>query len=139
MAFYVNDPESTQRYAENFFSKHCASYAFFMSAYRKLAANLRPGLRYDEYYSGLYSGDSWKRFESEVSQLPKTLPVSKTCVLLIPESHSTTPYSFSEEYAMVSGLFKRNGYQVADATEAFYGEAPESLWVAKDDVHPNEK
>lgn len=107
LAFYVNDPEPTQKYVENFFSKRSEAYAFFMSAYRKLAANIDPSLTYGEYYANLYSGDSWKRFESEVSQLPKTLPVSKTCVLLIPESHSTDPYAFSKEYARVSEVFRK--------------------------------
>lgn len=107
LAFYVNDPEPTQKYVENFFSKRSEAYAFFMSAYRKLAVRFDRAPQYGEYYANLYSGDSWKRFEDVVSQLPKTLPVSKTCVLLIPESHTTEPYAFSKEYAMVADAFRK--------------------------------
>lgn len=55
LGFYLNDAEKTQKYVENFLSKRSISYAFIVSAWRKIAAVMNPNLRYGEYYSLLYS------------------------------------------------------------------------------------
>lgn len=137
LGFYVNDPEPTQKYPENFLSRHSMAYAFLLSACRKIRANVSPGMGYLEYYSSLYEGENWTRYEDAVREMPQVFDLTKSAIVLLPELHATDPYPFDKQYSKAAQSFRDVGYSVFDATSSIVGESPESLWVAPDDVHPN--
>lgn len=113
------------------------AYAFLLSAYRKIRANVSPGMGYLEYYSSLYEGENWKRYEDAIPEMLQIFDPKKSAIVLLPELHATDPYPFGKQYSKVTRSFRRVGYSVFDATPSVVGESPENLWVAHDDVHPN--
>jgi hypothetical protein len=137
LAWYVNDAEETQKYRENAFTRNSIAYAFLVGTWRKILAIAKSELRFEPYYSALYSGENWEKYEKTLTNVARVFDNRKLTVVLLPELRILQPYPFVPIHSKVRGFFETRGYRVIDALPAFGNEKPENLHVAKDDAHPN--
>lgn len=92
LGFYVNDPEPTQKYPENFLSRHSDGLRLPSGACRKIRANVSPGMGYLEYYSSLYEGENWTRYEDAVMEkIPQVFDLTKSAIVLLNSRNGPVP------------------------------------------------
>jgi hypothetical protein len=59
-------------------------------------------------------------------------------VVLLPELHELRDYTFAKEHAQVMEFLAELDVPTLDLAARFQGESnPQSLWVSRDDAHPN--
>lgn len=140
LAYYLNDPEKTQKEADDhFWLRGSIIRAFFASAGNKIFAIFDERRRYNLYYKSLYSEQRWRKHQETLLDLEKTTRDRgiRFTVLILPEFHDFQDYQFSDIHKKVAGFFQDHGFPVLDALKEFKGKEAGQFWVAWDDPHPD--
>ncbi|MBT8422142.1 MAG: SGNH/GDSL hydrolase family protein [Gammaproteobacteria bacterium] len=141
--FFINDAEVTPVRSKWTPIARLRSVTFLWSRVRGLLTRTAPGQTFESFYSDLYEDDqpgfvAMKEAFLELQGLCEERGIQLQ-VVMIPELHNLTDYPFSNEYRKVYDFLQANNIAAIDLTDDFatYTEAPETLWVALDDAHPN--
>lgn len=140
--FFINDAEPTPRQSRWELLENVRILTFFWSRVNALRSKLGHGGSFRDYYAALYRDDQpgWiaeKRAFRDLRDVCAEHGIDLRVVML-PELHVLTPYAFAAEHAKVAAFLRDNHIPVLDLAPSFAGEtAPERLWVAPDDAHPN--
>jgi lysophospholipase L1-like esterase len=140
--WYINDAEPTPAHRE---PPWCARFHLAIFAWSKIdLLERRFGARpsYVDYYRGLYATGSPGLAAFDEALLRTGAWAAARGVpwafVLLPEFHEF-PGPFAEVYAQVRAAAAAAGANVVDLTGAFDGVEPSTVWVARNDVHPNAK
>lgn len=141
--FFINDAEVTPARSKWTPVARLRSVTFLWSRVRGLLTRAAPGQTFEGFYSALYEDDQ----PGFIAMKEAFLELQGMCeqrgielqVIMIPELHNLVDYPFSREYGKVYDFLTANSIPVLDLTADFstYTDAPETLWVALDDAHPN--
>ena len=97
-----------------------------------------------EYYANLYQEEQpgWQQVRTAFKEL-KELSIENDFqlrVVLLPELHNLENYTFKREHALLTEFLENEEIQYMDLAPHFITEtSPLTLWVARDDAHPNAK
>lgn len=140
--YFINDAEPTPRKSRWAWLGSVRVATFYWSRVKALLAQTSPGKSFAEYYAGLYRDDQpgWAETKSAFLRLAAACRENGIAlkVVLLPELHRLDAYPFAREHALVGDFLRANGVTVLDLAPAFRDvKDPQSLWVARDDAHPN--
>jgi hypothetical protein len=142
LAYYLNDPEKTQREVNDpLGSRKSIVRALLASVRNKILAIFDARRRYNSYYRSLYSEKRWMEHQETFLGLEKTTRDRgiRLTVLICPEFHDFQDYQFLDIHEKVTGFFQSHGHLVLDLLNVFNGKEARQFWVARDDPHPNAK
>jgi len=140
--YFINDAEPVPQRSRFPGLGHYRTATFYWSRLKTLRAQLSDTIGFREYYAALYQqgSDGWRATQDAFRKL-HDLSVTqgfKLSVVLLPELHELREYPFTEEHARVVSFLSEIGVPALDLAPRFQGEAdPQSLWVSRDDAHPN--
>lgn len=140
--YFINDAEPAPQKSRFPWLGNIRIVTFYWSRVKALAARFSAAPGFQEYYSDLYreGQEGWLKTQAAFLELQR---VSREHgidlrVVLLPELHRLDNYPFAKEHALVTRFLRSNGIPVLDLAPLFHGEEnPQSLWVARDDAHPN--
>ncbi len=140
--YFINDAEPVPRKARFPGLGYSRTITFFWSRLKAASARFTESTGYYEFYSALYRDDSpgWQDTMDAFATLRdlSTEHGFSLSVVLLPELHELTEYTFTKEHAQVMKLLESLDIPALDLAERFEGESnPHSLWVSLDDAHPN--
>lgn len=140
--WFINDAEPTPHKSRWWWLARLRIATFYWSRVKALWARLSPGASFEEYYADLYRDDQpgWAEARRAFLQLAAVCADNGITlkVVLLPELHQLDPYPFAREHGLVADFLRAHGIAVLDLAPRFQGErAPQTLWVARDDAHPN--
>jgi lysophospholipase L1-like esterase len=139
--YFINDAEPVPQRSRFPGLGRTRVVTFFWSRIKALISNLSDAPGYREFYSDLYRDGSpgWQRSREALVQLRDASREHgfDLRMVLLPELHELDPYAFEREYALVADSARELGIPVLDLAPRFRGEDPQSLWVSRDDAHPN--
>ncbi len=144
LGYFLNDAEPLPVPSGGLLAEHSYLYVFAASGFDAISRQFLGRGDWRDYYSGLYkpSNPGWKDCQAALRRLAdachqRDIPL---LVLLIPELHLLgADYPFRDVHQQVADLFTKQDVEVLDATTAFDGEDPQTLWVSRQDAHPNAK
>jgi lysophospholipase L1-like esterase len=140
--YFINDAEPVPQKSRFPGLGNYRIVTFYWSRIKALRARLSENVGFRQFYSALYRGEAegWKKSQAALIQL-KELSREHGFdleVVLLPELHELVDYSFQREHEMISDFLSKNGIPHLDLAPFFRNERePQSLWVARDDAHPN--
>jgi lysophospholipase L1-like esterase len=139
--YFINDAEPVPQRSRFPGLGRTRVVTFFWSRIKALISQLSDAPGYREFYSELYREGSpgWARSREALTRLRDVARREgfDLRVVLLPELHELDPYAFEREHALVTAFVRSLGVPVLDLAPAFRGEDPQSLWVSRDDAHPN--
>lgn len=140
--WYINDAEPTppHRPAPWYARFHTAIFLWAKTDLLQRRFGVRES--FEDYYRGLYREDAagYRAFGEALDRTgawarARDLP---WMFVILPEFHSFDSQGpFRDVYAQVTARAAQAGARTLDATPAFAGTDPASVWVAYNDVHPN--
>ncbi len=145
LEYFINDPEPVPSERHPWLLGSSYLVAFTVSRWDTLLqfAGLRP--RWDAYYAGLYNDDrpgfqAAKHALAKLDYLTKA-DGAKLAVAILPELHRINDgYPFAREQQKIKDVLEAERVPVIDLMEGLRGHGPESsLWVTREDPHPNGK
>ncbi|MBZ0268480.1 SGNH/GDSL hydrolase family protein, partial [bacterium] len=142
--WYINDAEPTPVHRDTPWYAHLHAAIFLWAKADLLQRRFGARENYVDYYRGLYRNDA-PGYEAFAAALDSTGAWASRhgvpwIFVVLPEFHDFTPDGpFTDVYAQVARRATQAGARVIDATEAFAGTDPSTVWVAYNDVHPNAK
>ncbi len=142
--YFINDAEPVPQKSRFPGLGRLRVVTFFWSRVKAARARFTETVGFREFYSSLYEGEAvgWKRSQAAMRQLAdlgrdRGFDVR---VVILPELHELADYTFRREHALVEGFLRENGVPVLDLAPFFREvDDPQSLWVSRDDAHPNAK
>jgi len=140
--YFINDAEPVPQKSRFPGLGNYRIITFYWSRIKALRARLSDNVGFEEFYSALYreDADGWKKSQAALLQL-KRLSLEHGFdldVVLLPELHRLADYTFKREHALVTKFLASNGIRHRDLAPLFQDETePQSLWVSRDDAHPN--
>lgn len=140
--YFINDAEPVPQKSRFPGLGNYRIVTFYWSRVKALQARLSDNVGFAEFYSALYRGEAegWKKSRAALLQL-KELSIENGFdlkVVLLPELHELVDYTFEEEHALITDFLRENGISHLDLAPLFQGERePQTLWVSRDDAHPN--
>jgi lysophospholipase L1-like esterase len=142
--YFINDAESTPKKSKWAFLGHSRFATLFWSRLKAISARFSGKTSFKNYYSDLYadSAPGWLATKKALEKLKAACDERKITVqvILLPELHSLLHYPFAEEHKKVTEVLAKLGISFLDLAPKFAGvENPQSLWVSRDDAHPNGK
>ena len=140
--YFINDAEPVPQTSRFPGLGRLRVVTFFWSRIKALRARLSESVGFREYYASLYAEDSegWARSREAFRTLQEASREQgfRLKVVLLPELHELRDYPFTAEHARVAGFLRELGVPVLDLAPLFRDEDdPQSLWVSRDDAHPN--
>lgn len=140
--WYINDAEPVPTHRDAPWYSHVYTYIFFWSKRDLIRRRLGDLPTYVDYYKRLYEADAPGRagFDEALASTgrwtsQRSLP---WVFVVLPEFHAFGDDGpFADIYHRVKRSAAAAGAKVVDATSAFHGHDPSSIWVAYNDVHPN--
>jgi lysophospholipase L1-like esterase len=140
--YFINDAEPVPQKARFPGLGHSRLVTFYWSRIKMLMARITPTAGYREYYQALYreGADGWKASREALAQLAALRDEHgfDLRVVILPELHDLEDYPFEAEHARVAAAARELDIPVLDLAPRFAGQSdPQSLWVARDDAHPN--
>jgi lysophospholipase L1-like esterase len=140
--YFINDAEPVPKKSRFAWLGHLRIATFYWSRAQALLARMFPSAGFAEYYGALYRDDQpgW------IATRKAFLDLKTACerngialqVVLLPELHELVHYPFAEQHAQVVRFLRDNGIAALDLAPRFADEKnPQSLWVSRDDAHPN--
>jgi lysophospholipase L1-like esterase len=140
--YFINDAEPVPQRSRFPGLGHYRVVTFYWSRLKALNARLSRDGGFEEYYSALYrdGSEGWARSQRALLELKELSSEHGfgVKVVLLPELHQLEDYPFAEEHARIAAFVREQGIPVLDLAPMFSGERqPQSLWVARDDAHPN--
>ena len=145
LEYFINDAEPVPSERHPWLLGRSYLVAFTVSRWDTLLqfAGVRP--RWDAYYAGLYNDDR-PGFQAAKQALAKLDALTradgaKLVVAMLPELHRINAgYPFAQEQQKIKDALEAEHVPVIDLIEGLRGHGPESsLWVTREDPHPNEK
>lgn len=144
LGFFLNDAEPLPTPTKGFLAEHSYLYVFAAAGFDAISRQFLGRGDWRDYYSGLYdeSNPGWADCQAALRELSticqdRDIPL---LVMLIPELHQLGEvYPFTDVHQKVAAIFDEQHIEVLDATSAFTGEDPPTLWVSRQDAHPNAK
>jgi lysophospholipase L1-like esterase len=138
--WYINDAEPTPDHRDAPWYARFQLSIFLWSKMDLLQRRLGARPSYVDYYRGLYA-DGAEGLGAFQQALERTGSWARArgipwVFVLLPEFHEF-PGPFDDVFARVKAAAGGAGATVIDATGAFAGVPPASIWVAHNDVHPN--
>lgn len=142
--YFINDAEPTPRKSRWWWLGRSRAATFYWSRAKALWARISPGTTFEDYYAALYRADQpgWAETRRAFLRLAQACTENGIAlkVVLLPELHRLDAYPFAREHALVVDFLRSNGIEVVDLAPRFAAvSAPQSLWVARDDAHPNSR
>jgi lysophospholipase L1-like esterase len=139
--YFINDAEPVPQRSRFPGLGRTRVVTFFWSRIKALISQLSDAPGYREFYASLYREGSpgWARSRESLTLLRDVAREEgfDLRVVLLPELHELDPYAFEREHALVADFVRGLGVPVLDLAPAFRGQDPQSLWVSRDDAHPN--
>jgi lysophospholipase L1-like esterase len=140
--YFINDAEPVPQKSRFPGLGNYRIVTFYWSRIKALMAQFSPTTGFQEYYAALYrdGAEGWPRSQQAILKLAALSREQgfDFRVVLLPELHELVDYPFAKEYAQVADFLRENDIPVRDLTPYFEGETePQSLWVSRDDAHPN--
>ncbi len=140
--YFINDAEPLPQKSRFPWLGSIRIVTFYWSRIKALAARWSVASDFREYYSDLYRDDApgWRGAQASFLRLRDVCAERGIGlrVVLLPELHELADYTFAREHELVASFLLDSGIPVLDLAPAFRDETdPESLWVARDDAHPN--
>lgn len=140
--YFVNDAEPVPQRSRLPWLGSLRIATFYWSRVKALMARWSPSQSFREYYAELYREEQpgWRATREAFLALKATCAAdgADLRVVLLPELHELERYPFEAEHALVASFLRDHGIAVLDLAPFFRGERdPQSLWVARDDAHPN--
>jgi len=145
LEYFINDAEPVPSERHPWLLGRSYLVAFTVSRWDTLLqfAGVRP--RWDAYYAGLYN-DGRPGFQAAKQALAKLDALTRRdganlVVAILPELHRINDgYPFAQEQQKIKDVLSAEHVPVIDLIEGLRGHGPESsLWVTREDPHPNEK
>lgn len=138
--WYINDAEPTPEYREAPWHARFYLSVFLWAKSDLLQRRMGAKQTYVDYYRSLYvpDADGYALFRESLGRIGRNARARDIpwVFVILPEFHGI-PGPFGEIYGRVAEDARHAGAIVIDATTGFEGEDPASLWVARNDVHPN--
>jgi lysophospholipase L1-like esterase len=140
--YFINDAEPVPQKSRFPGLGNYRIITFYWSRLKALRARLSDSVGFEEFYSALYRGeaDGWKKSQAALLEL-KQLSIRhgfELRVVLLPELHNLVDYTFAREHELVTDFLSANEIRHRDLAPYFGNERdPQSLWVSRDDAHPN--
>jgi len=140
--YFINDAEPVPQKSRFPGLGHYRTITFYWSRLKALRARFTDTVGFREYYSGLYQegSDGWRACQDAFRELHDLSAKHgfALSVVLLPELHELREYPFTAEHAKVMSFLSELGVPALDLAPRFRGEEnPQSLWVSRDDAHPN--
>jgi len=140
--YFINDAEPVPQRSRFPGLGNYRIITFYWSRLKALHARLSDSVGFQEFYSALYSGDApgWKKSQAAFRQLRDSSQQNgfDLRVVLLPEFHDLVDYPFTREHAMVTDFLREIEVPYLDLAPAFHDQRDAmSLWVSRDDAHPN--
>ena len=140
--YFINDAEPIPEPSRFEWLGNLRLFTFYWSRMKALLARFSESKSFRGFYAALYEPDQpgW------VQTRESFLTLAEACrerdielrVVLLPELHNLAEYPFEREHALVAGFLEEHEVPVLDLAPMFRSETePRSLWVARDDAHPN--
>jgi hypothetical protein len=140
--YFINDAEPVPQKARFPGLGRSRTLTFFWSRLMALRARFSETTGYREYYSALYREGSagWRKTQDAFLRL-RDLSATHgftLSVVLLPELHELNEYAFAKEHAQVMKFLSEIGVPALNLAVPFRDQPdPSSLWVSRDDAHPN--
>jgi len=141
--YFINDAEVTPPNGvkgANLLS-HSMLLSFVWSRMRMLfPSTLGVNNDFVSYYKDLYDGPGWSKTEQALIRLKAAVEDNggKLIVVLLPELHDPRQYPFLSEHKKIGEFLTSQNIRFVDLLPVFSQvEDPRTLWVARDDAHPN--
>ena len=140
--YFINDAEPVPVRSRWWWLGHSRIVTFYWSRVKALLAQYRSSARFEDYYASLYEEDApgWQGTRQSFLELARVCRERGIGlrVVLLPELHALAEYPFARQHALVSAFLEAHGIESLDLAPLFRDEKdPRSLWVARDDAHPN--
>jgi lysophospholipase L1-like esterase len=140
--YFINDAEPTPRKSAWAFLGRSRFVTLFWSRLKAINARWSGKTSFKNYYADLYSESApgWRATQKALQRLKAVCDERKIKLqaVLLPELHSPVDYPFVAEHKKVAGVLAKLGIPFLDLAPKFAGVAnPQTLWVARDDAHPN--
>jgi len=140
--YFINDAEPVPQRSRFPGLGNYRIVTFYWSRIKALRARLSDQVGFQEFYSALYAGDApgWEKSKQAFRQLQASSRENgfDLRVVLLPELHDLGDYPFAREHALVTGFLAEIGVPALDLAPAFRDQRDAmSLWVSRDDAHPN--
>ncbi len=144
LGYFLNDAEPLPTPTAGLLAEHSYLYVFAASGFDAISRQFLGRGDWRDYYGGLYepSNPGWEACQAALRTLADACRQRDITllVLLIPELHQLgDEYPFRDVHKKIADLFSEKNVEVLDATGAFDGEDPRTLWVSRQDAHPNAK
>ncbi len=141
--YFINDAEPVPQRSRLAWLGYSRLVTFYWSRVRSMIARYDPSTTFKGYYAALYEPDApgWNDARAAFLELKRACQASGTAlqVVILPELHNLVDYTFADEHEKVASFLESNGIPVLDLAQKFSDQTdPLSLWVARDDAHPNE-
>ncbi len=140
--YYINDPEPTKKTNTilYFLQKNLYTYMFFWDKFSNLFLKLK-NETYISYYSRLYE-DSYNGktiMLQSINELAKIVHEKdiKLLIVVYPDFHNFPNYRFEYVTHLIRNASISNRIYFLDLLPYFKDIDPESIWVSKEDAHPN--
>jgi lysophospholipase L1-like esterase len=148
LAYYINDAEITHARPGplTYFFLKSYLYSFVSDKLINYQARTKVEKQYTTYYSDLYDPnfEGRKRADEAITALSAYAKErnSTLAIVIIPEMHEFTNYTFTQVTTFVKDAGKKNNVTVVDLLPYFQyfeakGYAPSQFWVSYEDPHPN--
>jgi lysophospholipase L1-like esterase len=142
--YFINDAEPTPRRSKYAWLGHSRLMSFYWSRIKAVRARYGDAPNFYGFYSDLYREDQpgWIATQRAFARLAQICVQHGIAVraILLPELHRLREYPFSKEHARVMRSLTEHGIPALDLAPLFRNEEqPMSLWVSRDDAHPNSR
>jgi lysophospholipase L1-like esterase len=140
--YFINDAEPVPQKSRFPGLGHYRIVTFYWSRIKAFKARMTETAGFEEFYSALYRDGSggWERSKVALVELAKICQDHgiDLRVVILPELHELVDYKFAEEHEVIAGFLQDNDIAFIDLAPSFSSESePQTLWVARDDAHPN--
>ncbi|WP_372371327.1 SGNH/GDSL hydrolase family protein [Candidatus Uabimicrobium sp. HlEnr_7] len=144
--YFVNDAEKLKDTANSALSRNSYLFAYIaMRIEEALVFNKQKFKTLEDYYTSLYSDDStgWKAAQQAIQQIKQTTDLNnaKLIVALQPDLRDLSLDNKKYLQKIISFLKKENiaFVNLFPAYHKNFSENAKSIWISKDDAHPNKE
>jgi lysophospholipase L1-like esterase len=144
LIFFINDPEEVPRETNDSLLARSYLVTFLSSRFDTLLRRFEIRPSWQAYYASLYDDDKsgFRACQAALVRFATLVPKHRILVALLPELHEINGdrYPFRPQHKKITDVLMSNNVPVLDLIDGLKDRGPESsLWVTRDDVHPNRK
>ncbi len=138
--YFINDAEMTPKRRGGLLREHSAAYVYITNLLDSTFRNFS-GRDWRGYYLGLYAPEAqgWSVARERIRTLANICGKRGIALAIAsyPELHQLTPYPFLTVNHSLQQLADELNLRFINLLPAVINHTPESLWVTRDDAHPN--